>query len=653
VVLRDLRVRDGGLVWYGPDRRPQLTLAGVSLTLGQSGGGWEWIVKARRIQTHGPRPAAYGAVEVEGRLRPTAARDTTAFRFLGETHEVVFEGRGRLAPGSLALDQGRILVKPRDAAVEELTARVAFDSAAVRVGRLTGRVGRSRFALSATLAATGVSGLARAHLDLADLARLAPGAFAKASGRAQLALRWHGPAPDPDSLSCEGTVDLLGVGWQPPDPNAPPLAEVSGRVWADGRTATVSGLTGRWGPVPFRLSARLTRPLALASALDPRRRPDAPAAHAQFDLATGPIDAARLFPPGKPLAAPPALTAAGIVRAERLTAGRLDARAVVAEVRYDRGVADLDAARAQAYGGSVTGRGRFDLRDVRRPLYDLELQAQRLQAADLLAAWTPFPRLLTGEIDLRLGVEGSGLEARQALPGLALDGLARATGGRLAGSAVLAEAARWTGLAELGGLDFRDLLWRFRVERGRMRISETWLRTAGGDYSVGGEVGLDGTLALAVSAVLPASRLASLPAQLRRAAGFFQDEQGRALLDFGISGTVRAPRFAWRTDRAAARFAQRLESELRGRAAPYADAVQDSLARARAAVESRLATEAERARRALEESAARERRRLEERARGWLEGFLPGDSTAGAGRAAPNDTVGRADTAAAAPAPQP
>ena len=662
LVLRDLRLRDGGLISYGPGRRPELALAGLDVALHQRGAAWRWSVKARRIQTYGRAPAAFGPVNVEGSLQPGRAGEATAFRYLGETRDLVFEGRGSFTPGALAIDKARLLFKTRNASVEDLTARVAFDSTAVRVTRLAGRLGRSPFELSATLAPRSVQGLARAHLDLADVARLAfAGNAAAASGRAQLALRFRGAALDPDSLYWEGAVNLLGVGWQPPDGNTPPLSAVNGRVWADGRVVTVSGLTGRLGPVPFRVSARITRPQALASALDPQRRPDAPTAEVRFDITTGAIDAAKLFPPGKPMAMAPALTAEGIAHIERLIGGRFDARDLVAQVRYDRGVVEVVAASARVYGGSATGSGRFDVRDMKKPAYDLKLQAQALQTGELLAAWTPFPRLLTGTLDLGLGLAGSGMEVRDALPSLTLDGLARAVGGRLSGSPVLAAAARWTGLADLAALDFRDLLWRFRVAGGRMAIAETWIRTDRGDYSVEGEVGLNGDLALAVAAVLPATRLGALPPQVRSAAGFFQDDQGRVLLDFGIGGTVKSPRFSWRTDRAAARFAQRLESELRGRAAPYQQAFEDTLARARAALESRLAAAAERGRKELDEAAEREQKRLEEKAKSWLGGFLPGphqpagsDTSAAAPLALPPaDSAAVADTAGADTAGRP
>ena len=40
--------------------------------------------------------------------------------------------------------------------------------------------------------------------------------------------------------------------------------------------------------------------------------PDAPTAQVRFDLTTGAVDAAELFPPGKPMAMAPALTAEGM-----------------------------------------------------------------------------------------------------------------------------------------------------------------------------------------------------------------------------------------------------------------------------------------------------------------------------------------------------
>jgi hypothetical protein len=656
LVLEHLHLHDAALASWGPDGRPQLGLSGIEAGLDARGEKWDWNFKVGRIRTFGARPASLEGPDIEGSVWPGRAGAPTAFRLVGEGKNIVFEAEGRATAHTLELTKGRVLPWDAPLAIQNLTARVSFDSTSARLERLAGQVGRSPFEVSAVLKPAPVRGLVRAHLDLADLARLLPPELSgPVSGRVQLAARFQGPSLDPDSLSYEGTADLFSVAWQPRDKNSPPLTDLSGRVWLRGQAASLSGLTGRYGPVPFRAGASIRRPFALASAMDPKRKSSDPVAEVHFDLATGAIDAAKLFPPGKPLAAPPALVAEGVVRAERLVAGRLDASEVVADVRYDRGLVELRGATARVYGGTTTASGRFDCRDLARPTYDVQVQAAALEAASLLTAWTPFPRLLSGKLDVNLGLGGASFLPKDALASLTAVGLARAVGGRVAGSRVLEEAARWTGLSDVKSIDFRDLLWRFRIDKGRMTLTDSWIHTASGDYSIGGSVGLDGGLALAVSAVLPQARLAALPAQVRTAAGFFQDEAGRVLLDFGIGGTVKSPRFAWRTDRAAARFAARLQSELAGRAAPVQRAFEDSLARSRAAIESRLRAQADQGRKQLDEAVGREQKRLGEKARSWLGGFLGGgarpDTSAGAPLALPPADTSAAHDSAGAKSP--
>lgn len=648
--FRDFRLRDGAAGYTETGKGPLFLASGVDLDLRRGPGDWTWSAHVKAWGTPRPLPWLRDPIDAEGHLRLSPRQGPWPLVVRAQSGDLRLDAQGRAGLHSVEIARGRLERNGAPAALEDLILRMSYDSLGVRVSRLSGRLGRSRFAFAGQLQPAPLRGSATASIDLADAARFLPRRPETVGGHADIAARFRGDGPNPAQWSVEGVANLSRVTWL--DPSAGPgLSDLGGRIWFTGSDATVSGLVGRFGTVPFRLSARIDRPLALLSALDPHRPADAPLAVARFDLAGGEVDAARLFPPGKKLEMAPALVGEGTVRLSRLRAGRLDAQNVFAQVHYDRGVTRVDASSADAYGGRLTSTGSFDLARPDVPRYTVSLQASGMDAGRAMAAWTPFPDLLSGGLDLNLDLSSESFLPPVALRQLSASGLAKTVGGQITGATVLEEAARWTGLKDFRRLHFQDFLWKFRIVRGVVYFTDTLIRTGSGDFQVGGNVGLDGDLHVNVSAALPAARLSELPDYVRRASGVFSDREGRVLLDFTILGTVKSPRFAWRADRAAERLVQRIEEQLLGKLDPLDRALQDSLATAQTGIEDRLRLEAEAQRRRLEEEARRRQEALEDQAKNWLEDLLKPPPPPAAPPESAGPAPSRPETTAAPPPP--
>lgn len=396
-------------------------------------------------------------------------------------------------------------------------------------------------------------------LDLAAVAPLVAAQGAKVAGRANLDVRGSGRAKDPGALALDGRAELKDVSVEAPD--LPEKIEgVNGVVLLSPQRAAVQHLTARAGKSSYTLDATVTRPLALMA------KPDSvPPAGVTFDFRSPHLDLAELLPttPGAPFL--PNARGGGQVRIARLLQGKLDVRDVAATVALAPAALEAPAYSLKGYGGDVTGSAKFDLRDTRKPVYEIKSKVANVQADSLLSAWTPARGLLRGTLSTDLTFAGAGQEPDDVKKTLTLVGLAALSQGQLGPGPSLQAIADLVKVPQLREVKFKELKLPMRIERGRLFTDAVTLSGPSGDWTLSGAVGFDGALDYAVSVTLPPDVAASLNARSALAAGALADDKGRMLLDLHVGGTAKAPKVAWNTqamrDRLAGRASQALAEQ--------------------------------------------------------------------------------------------
>ena len=154
------------------------------------------------------------------------------------------------------------------------------------------------------------------------------------------------------------------------------------------------------------------------------------------------------------------------------------------------------------------------------------------------------------------------------------------TEGHLAASGPLGAIARELGLFEGDRIDFQRLTAGIRVERGRVRLSDSQLgSTRYGDFGLAGSVGLDGTIDLAVQALLPGRAAPRALAGRREILDLVADASGRIPLDFTVSGTVTDPKLKLDLRKLEETAAARGREKLKAAARKEAGRALDSAAR--------------------------------------------------------------------------
>jgi hypothetical protein len=441
---------------------------------------------------------------------------------------------------------------PADVRSLSLSARFAPDTLDVSplVAQVAGQPVKARL-LARRFADPLVDFAVQGRLDLAAIAPLLAQPGVKLGGRADVDVRGSGRAKDPGTLALAGRADLHEVRVASKDLPSP-VEGINGAVLFSGTSAEARGLTARAGKSSFTLDATITRPLALMA------KPDSvPPAGVRFAFRSPYLDLAELLPttPGAPFL--PNAKGSGTVAIDRLRQGKLDVRAVKADVTLAPAALSSQAFSLQGYGGTVRGHASFDLRDTRKPAYAVNAVVENVQANDILSVWTPAKNLLAGTLSTNLDFSGAGAAPEDLKRTLTLVGLASLAQGQLGPGPTLDAIAQYVKVPQLRQVKFHDLKLPMRIEQGRLITDAVHLSGASGDWTLAGAVGFDGALDYAVSVTLPKDVAAAIDARSALAAGALADDQGRILLDLRVSGNAKSPRVAWDTQAMRARLAGR------------------------------------------------------------------------------------------------
>jgi uncharacterized protein involved in outer membrane biogenesis len=632
VSLPGVHIAGARLGYFGPDNKLAFYFEDLDLDLTKAGQGWNWSLRVGKLGNPNPIPNLDQPILAKGSTGEVKPGAPVSFKLSAECGDLSLSGQGVASPTQVDFTNGHVARKGAPASLDDLRARYISDAKGSRIDAFDGRVASSRFAGAVVLEPPPLRGTFKGNLDLAELSQFLPQEQRGITGRANIAVQFIVPSADVRGAQLQGLVDLANVSVPARAKDQQPLTGLNGRIWFSQLSANTTGLEGRYGNLPFRVSGKVDEPLALANAMDPKAPANARVATIHFDLTTGAVDADALFPPGKPMEKAPLVVADGVIQAPRLKSQKLDVSDVTAKFRYDRGMIHLDGASATGYQGKITATGDVDFRNPPKPVYSLSVQGAGLDAPTVMHAWAPpIGGLLTGAFDVNLTVSGNGFDPKEALTHLSLDALAKSADGRLAGAELLKSAAKWTGLADLSNIQFKNLLWHIVVQNGRVQFRDVNIKGLDSEYSLGGSMGLTGDLGLSVAMAVPSSKMSGANAQLRQFAQLLSDKSGRVLLNFSVGGNVRNPQFALNTDKTANLLAQNLEQQILGKALdPLAKALGDSLSKQKT-LQGQIDGIASQQSKVLQDGVAKQQNDVMSQAAGWIGDILNPKSKGAAG----------------------
>jgi hypothetical protein len=424
-------------------------------------------------------------------------------------------------------------------------------------------------------------------------------------GEMKLDVRVEGNVRDPKSMRAAGSMTFRDVSAKTAS-TTKPVRKLNGSLTFNNEVAEASKLSLLIGESDMTLSCRMKNYLSLVSgdknappatatmtlqsnhlfARDIMSGQPAPAPGAQKGGGAPPSGGA----PGGPNAGQPASPRPSQTSGKAafpLPAMDIDANATIGtltlekfeftnmrgSMRISKGVVTMQNLSLNAFGGSVVSNGSLDLSRPDRPLYDLNLNLNGVEAASLLSHFTSFGQRLSGALTTSTRLKGALNDTLGLVPdALEGEGKVAVKNGTLKGFKVNQTLASQLKLPDLETIQFKDWGNDFTVQKGRLTLKDLTITASTGQYVVNGSQGLDGSLDYHMALYLPANTAPKLniPGFAGEAVNLFKDQSGRFKLDFNIGGTTDNPKVQLDTDPAKKKgeelVKQKLQDQLKNKA---------------------------------------------------------------------------------------
>ncbi|HVP36981.1 MAG TPA: AsmA family protein [Terriglobales bacterium] len=255
----------------------------------------------------------------------------------------------------------------------------------------------------------------------------------------------------------------------------------------------------------------------------------------------------------------PDIDASGQVEVKKLIFRQVELQNLVATLEVKNRVVKVQNVAANVYNGLVGGNATYDMTNVNDPKFDIKFSASKIEANNFLSRIALFKDHLFGNLNMTADFSGNGLNVEQITKSLIASGNGTITDGRLVNWDLLNQVSSYLKMNESKEEKIRTLTNSFKVNNGRVFFEDFQALTTSGDWKATGSVGLDGSLDYTVNLVL--SPELSSRINLGDLTKFFQDENGRTVLDFKIEGNAKSPKFSISTARAEKKFQQQLQQQ--------------------------------------------------------------------------------------------
>jgi uncharacterized protein involved in outer membrane biogenesis len=402
-------------------------------------------------------------------------------------------------------------------------------------------------------------------------------------GDVNVDIRLEGKISDPKSMRGSGSLSFHDVSAKTAA-SAKPVRKLNGTLTINNEVAEASRLSLLIGESDMTLSCRVKNYLSLVSAdknapqaaatmtlqsnhlfaRDIMTEKQPPAAAAQksetAQSAPPPSEVRKPGAPGAPKSGPvsgkaafplPAMDIDANAAIGTLTLEKFEFTNLKGSMHISKGIVTMQNLSLNAFGGSVVSTGSLDLNKPDRPLFDLSLNLNGVEAAALLSHFTSFGQRLSGALTTSTKLKGALNDTLGLVPdALEGDGKVAVKNGTLKGFKVNQSLASQLKLPDLETIQFKDWGNDFTVQKGRLTIKDLTITASTGQYVINGSQGLDGSLDYHMALYLPPGTAPKLniPGFAGEAVNLFKDQSGRLKLDFNIGGTTDNPKVQLDTD---------------------------------------------------------------------------------------------------------
>lgn len=227
---------------------------------------------------------------------------------------------------------------------------------------------------------------------------------------------------------------------------------------------------------------------------------------------------------------------------------------ILEEARGDIIVRDgqlmLDDLFTKAMGGSITFNGTYDTKDVSKPSFAMNLDAQSIQIADAYAAFNtirilaPIAKDVSGQASSNFRMNG--ILQEDMMPDMSTlngEGKISVLDASLRNSVFASGIASFIRGKENQSLTLKDIEMNVNISNGRLQVEPFDLRINNAQANISGMSGLDGSVDYVMKMDIPAGQIGSQVNKLLGSVTGIENSSENISLNIGVTGSYDDPKF--------------------------------------------------------------------------------------------------------------
>jgi len=484
-------------------------------------------------------PEKYSFEKLDGAVK-------SEFSISGTTDRPAFEG-------SCQIEKVIIMPKGMSRAVEQINGTFAFNRSSIHDIKIQGNIGKTKISIGGDVSnldkpepilnlSTEITG------TLDDFQSLTPDMKdVKLSGRINGKVSLKGTMKNPsyfgDVSIRDGLIDGIGLG--------KPISDLTVNGTMQNNGARISECRGRIGRSDFSLTGFLSN----------FKRPVV-----QLDNRSNIIDLDELLPAKGSVASgsgktksekPFPLTLQGVVFVKTLTGMDMEFTDVRADFSYVDGIIDLKNCRAKTYDGQVNFDFYYNAYSPEP--YRINSRMTSVQAQKVATRFLGFDRI-KGDLSGAVNLNGRGLDKQSVQSNINGTGNLKIINGEFNNFDFIVRLLDWMGLKDQKIVKFNTLNTGFTITNGRASADDWTLSARIGDFLAKGTIGLNGSVDMKIAVTL-SKHYSDIVKRYHGDWIFFDDKDGRTVIDIVARGKMRSPQFTLDRSRIQERIKGNIKNE--------------------------------------------------------------------------------------------
>jgi len=371
------------------------------------------------------------------------------------------------------------------------------------------------------------------------------------SGRLKANIIAKGSVDKPENTRLNGRISVSNSSLTTPN-LAVPLTEINSEVDLAGRKVKISNLTLRAAKSSISLTGEI---------LDPIHNPKG-----TLQLTSSLLDLDEIFPETEseedvtsmrePIKLP-FETLDGKVIISKLITNDIVMSNLRADMIIRNNVLSIKNVRSDLYSGKLTGSATADFNDPSGLAYTIHIKGDGLDMNDFASTAIPIEDAFFGKMQIDVNANGTGLSTEEIKKNVVAEGATVVFNGKIVNLPVLHSLADFLNLPSFEEISFKTLNNSFKLQNERLSFENFEMKAFDNDLSLGGFIGLDGSLDISVSMLLSEELTQRFHEKAVKVPNVFLVDSSRLPLDFIIKGTKDNPEIRWDTEKAVSRAAKK------------------------------------------------------------------------------------------------